>query len=395
MTHLTKEQIRRFRLHAHHLDTWYEKADVCQISGACGLQNSPPGAWETALHNRIHALTKEHLRQLLEEDKTLLQAWSFRGAPVVFPASERDVFLSALVPVPGEPWIYTQGIELALDFLNMSFDELLALLLQVMPKLKGQIIKSKVALDQTLADWVLPLLPQDRRLLWTAPSMYGNPEKQTVGGAAVSFLLRPCALMGHIVFGKREGAFPTFTDAQSWLNQPASPRADCEKQLVRNYLHCYGPASVGSFASWLGCSFAQAKRLWHGVEDEMESVCFDGKERFFLSVDKKALLCPPEPRRTLHLLGGHDPYLGLGDRDVILADKGWQKKLWQTVSNPGAVLWMGEIVGMWKPKKKGAKLEIEVTLRPGAAAPEQGLAELAERYALFTKATLEKLVFLP
>lgn len=28
MAELSKEQIRLFRLHTHHLDTWYPKADV-------------------------------------------------------------------------------------------------------------------------------------------------------------------------------------------------------------------------------------------------------------------------------------------------------------------------------------------------------------------------------
>lgn len=42
------EQIRNFRLHSHHLDAKYELADIESIAGACGLQNTPPGAWETA-----------------------------------------------------------------------------------------------------------------------------------------------------------------------------------------------------------------------------------------------------------------------------------------------------------------------------------------------------------
>ena len=50
---------------------------------------------------------------------------------------------------------------------------------------------------------MLPVLPAEKRDLWNQPSMYGSPDKQTVGGAVVSFLLRPCAFMGLVVFGRR------------------------------------------------------------------------------------------------------------------------------------------------------------------------------------------------
>lgn len=81
--------------------------------------------------------------------------------------------------------IWTDGIGLALDALGMEFDEVLALVRLVMPRLDEVTIASKVALDQTLADWVEPLLPPEKRVAWRAPSMYGNPDKQTVGGGVV------------------------------------------------------------------------------------------------------------------------------------------------------------------------------------------------------------------
>ncbi len=154
MMELTMEQIRYFRLHAHHLDRFYEPADLISVTGACGLQNTPPGAWETALFNRIPAYSKNAARQLLA-DKSLLQAWSIRGLPLVFPSRESDVFLSSLSAAEDEPWIYTKGISLALELLEMDFDEVLDLLLQVMPQLDHHIITSKAALDETIAGWLL------------------------------------------------------------------------------------------------------------------------------------------------------------------------------------------------------------------------------------------------
>ena len=109
MTEVTLNQVRSFRLRAHHLDREYGKTEVYRAAGACGLQNSPPGAWETALYNRIPECGREEMERLLYREKTLLQAWSFRGLPVIFPAGESSVFLGALAAQGEEPWIYTLG----------------------------------------------------------------------------------------------------------------------------------------------------------------------------------------------------------------------------------------------------------------------------------------------
>ena len=291
------EQARRHRLRAHHLDRAYGIEDAAELAGACGMQNTPPGAWETALFNRAPACRREDAERLLYGEKTLVQAWSLRGAPVVFPAAESAAFLSALVPAKGEPWAYTKGIGLALDALGMEFDRLLELLVRAMPRLDDEAIASKVALDQTLADWVEPLLPANKRAAWRQPSMYGSPDKQTVGGAAVSFLLRPCSFMG---------------------------------------------------------------RMWKGIADELEPVEFGGKKAWALAADLDALASAEPPEREVLLLAGHDPYLDQRDRATLQVDVSLQRRIWKTVANPGVVVRNGEAVGTWTAKKQGAGLSVSL-----------------------------------
>lgn len=389
---ISREQARRFRLHAHHLDTWYQTADLGPVAGACGFQNSPPGAWEAALHNRIPALTRDDMRRLLEEEKTLLQAWSFRGAPVVFPTAESDAFLSALVARDAEPWIYTRGIQLALDALQMPFEEALRLLKQVMPNLEGETLTGKTDLDQTLAGWIQTLLPEAQRERWNSPSMYGNPERQTVGGAVVSFLLRPCAYLGLVVFGERRGISPTFTTYHNWTGHALEQTGLPEQRLVRKYLHCYGPASPGGLADWLGCSTSQARRIWQTVAGELEAVALEGRERYILSEDRALLQSPPPLERPAHLLSGHDPYLCLQDRELILDHRARQRQIWRTVSNPGAVLWKGEVVGIWSSKKQGAGLELAITLWNDTKLEKRELQALGEDYARFQQRKLSNLL---
>ena len=378
-------QIRAFRLRAHHLDRTYSYEEIPEAVGACGMQNTPPGAWENALYHRIPSCSLVQMKQLLygdpkslgysgcpkasETGRTLLQAWSLRGAPFVFPASESGVFLSALIPQAEEPWIYTRGIALALEYLGMEMEPLLELLKQVILRLDDTVITGKNALDQTLAEWMLPFLPKEKRELWNHPSMYGEPDRQTVGGAVVSFLLRPCALCGLVVFGRRMPEGPSFTSLKNWLGASLSleetARLEAQKALVRKYLHCYGPAIPAMFADWLGCSKEQARRLWDTVSEEMEEVQVCGKKAWILACDHGSLFSEPDFPRPVLLLNGYDPYLDQRDRAVLQPEKTLQRKLWRTVANPGAVIFQGKAVGIWTSRKKGNGLDVEVTLWPG------------------------------
>ena len=340
MEETSAEQVRNFRLHAHHLDACYGKDDVIAAISACGMQNSPPGAWEAALFNRVPACGAADRDRLLLEERTLMQAWSFRGAPVVFPAADSAAFLSALAAEGDESWIYT------------------------------------------LAAWIEPLLPERKRSLWNEPSMYGSPDKQTVGGAAVSFLLRPCSFKGLVVFGAREGASPTFTSYRSWLGRPLVPDPDAARKLVRKFLHCYGPSTPDRLAAWLGCSGAQARRLWKAAADEMEPVTFLGRKTQVLSADRERLLAPQPLERELLLLAAHDPYLDQRDRAVLQPDKTLQRRIWRTVANPGAIVYCGQVVGTWTGTKKGVGLEVKADWWDDAV-DERQVRALAEQHAAF------------
>ena len=272
------QAVRSFRLRAHHLDKMLPSGQIETAAGACGVQNSPPGAWETALFNRVEGCTLPELHDALYRRKTLLQAWSYRGVPVVFPTAESGIFLSPLAALEGEaPWIYTRGIALALEHLQMSFDSLLPLVKQAAGYLDAHTVQGKETLDRVLADAVRERLPSEKRTLWDSPSMYGAPDRQTVGGAAVSFLLRPCSFSGLVVFGCRRGGSPTFASFRSWLGRAPETPPDADRLLVRKFLHCHGPSTPALLAEWLGCSPAQARRLWNSVAQELEPVSVEGQ----------------------------------------------------------------------------------------------------------------------
>lgn len=387
---LSARQIRAHRLRAHHLDQKYPFGELLAVAGTCGLQNSPPGAWETAAFCRLKNCTLPQLHQALYQKKELLQAWSIRGVPLIFPTADSDVFLSALIAQEGEdPWIYTKGIGLALDHLGMSFAELLPLVESAAEYLEDHTIKSKEELDRVLAQLIAEQLPAQKQSLWNAPSMYGAPDRQTVGGAAVSFLLRPCSFKGLVVFGEREGISPTFTSPLRWLGHRLVPSAQGEAELARRFLHAYGPATPRAFADWLGSSPAQAKRLWQEIEAELEPVTAAGKKAFILQADRESFRCA-DAEESLLLLGPHDPYLDIRDRAILLEDTAAQRQVWRTVGNPGVILKGGKIIGIWKTRIQREKLSVSTTLWEPLSAPEQReLERQMEGYASFRGLALQ------
>lgn len=134
----------------------------------------------------------------------------------------------------------------------MAFDDLLPLVLQAAEYLETHTVTRKEALDAALAEIAEAALPAEKLPLWRAPSMYGP--RQTVGGAVVSFMLRPCAFRFRVVFGARDGIHPTFTSFRRWTGHMPAVPPDAEKRLVQKFLHAHGPADVSAFGAWLGCS---------------------------------------------------------------------------------------------------------------------------------------------
>lgn len=371
-----------WRLRAQHLDAPLGPGALAAAAGACGFQNTPPGAWELAAINRVRDITAAALREALYADKSLLQAWSLRGAPYVFPTAEAAAFLAPLAAQPGEePWIYTRGITAALDYLGMDFYELLPAVMDAARLLETREVRSKEELDRVLAAAAERAVPPEKLPLWRAGTMYGDPAKQSVGGAVVSFMLRPCAFAGLVVFGERRGAEPEFTSPLRWLGHGLGPMSGGAAELVRKFLHCYAPASVREFADWLGCSPAQARRLWAEVEPELEPVRFGGRVKYALASDAGDIP-GSAPGGGLLLLGPHDPYLDSRERDIIAPDVKAQRAIWRYSGNPGVVLRGGVAAGIWRGRVSGGAISVAVEPFAHLTGPERHvLAALAEHQA--------------
>lgn len=361
----SSDQVRRFRLAGHHLDARLPAGSLLRAAGACAVQNTPPGAAALSLHARLSGLTPDGVTRLLEVDKTLIQVWSLRASPHIFPTAEFPVFTRGLLPPDEDAQRqFILGITQALPLVQMSVAEIADFTAQAVRQvLDRRILENKQELDRALAAWIAPRLDAERAAAWAGPSLYARD--QTLGEALVSFTLRLVALRGLICFAPRKGNEAAFVRTDQWLGGDP-PQVDVDQaraELVRRYLRCYGPSTYRHFAAWAGIAPAQAKQAWGLLAAELVEVRVDGSPGWLLQEDLPRLESPP-PAGGVRFLPAHDPFLQLRDRAILVPDQALQRRIWRTVGSPGVLLANGEVIATWRATRKGSRLMI--TLEPFA-----------------------------
>lgn len=355
---LSRDQVLAFRLRAHGLDRRQPVSELLSAAGACGVQNSPPTSALQGLAARIDGLGPELFDELIA-DKTLLQTWSMRGAPFIFPTVDAAVFTTGVLP-PTEPG-RTQlivGVEPALRRVGIGLDELVKLLGEELAEVLAGRQLAINELGAELAAAVEPKLSPAQATAWRELGPYG--QRQPLGEAIVHFALRILTLQGVLCFAPRTANKAPFVLVDEWLGGPLPPAEATQAriELLRRYLRCYGPATPAEFASWLGVRVGDVAGWWEPAAAELTAVSFAGRRTWLLSESLAGLALASEVV-GVRLLPPGDPYTQQRDRDTIV-DRALQAQLWKPIGAPGALLADGEIVGSWRARKSGRTLTVSV-----------------------------------
>ena len=370
-----------FRLSGHHLSLRLPAGSLLEAAASCGIQDSPPGSAATALFARVQELTPAAIDQALAVDRTLLQAWSMRGSPVVFPTDDLPVFTLGLRPQDEEsqhafiaglldPMITEAGMTVS------KLEELAAK--AVLEALDGHVLTKR----QLGAELQKRMPAQLRR--WFEPHTF-----------FAANLVRLVSLRGVLCFAPRVGNEASFVRIDQWLDRspPKADPAQARAELVRRFLRCYGPSTPAHFAEWAGMALSDASSSWGSVEPDLVEVSLDGR-RCWLHRNDVAALESPGTARGVRLLPPHDMFLFQRDRAALISDVSRHKMVWRSAGNPGVVLVDGRVVGAWRPQKKGNKLLLAVMpfSRLDAAAREE-IEEEAVAMAPFREANTVEVRF--
>ena len=140
---------------------------------------------------------------------------------------------------------------------------------------------------------------------------------------------------------------------------PAMDPVEARHELVRRYLHVFGPARQEAFAAWAGISAASANTAFAAVGSSLVPVRTPIGAGWILAADEATFRAPPLPAAPARLLPSGDTFFLLqgADRELLVPDADRRAMLWTSRVWPGAVLVEGEVVGTWRRSQAVVSVE--------------------------------------
>ena len=131
---------------------------------------------------------------------------------------------------------------------------------------------------------------------------------------------------------------------------PSMDPRQARLELLRRYLHIFGPATPFAFARWAGIGRGEANAAFQTIADTLTPVRTPVGEAWILADDEPGFLSQPGRAAPARLLPSGDAYFLLweADREILIPEAKRRADLWTTRVWPGAVLVNGEIVGVWR-----------------------------------------------
>jgi hypothetical protein len=369
---LDRHQIVAFRMASHNLAERLGRRSLVKAAAACGIQETPLGSAGLALCARVDGLTPSALDGALLRKRTLVHLWSLRGAPYLIPSRDLDVFTAGALPFDrGSFDVFLGGWARMLEESGLEPFELLS----TMATATRTFLDGRTRDVNELRDALLRSVRSLSRIKRPREARHDMPEP----------LFRAVGLAGAACIVGGRGTDAVLARLDRWLEKEP-PRPDppvARAELVRRFLHCYGPSTPQRFAEWTARSLRDAKAAFELVAGELTEVHVAEGRAWLLSSDLKAIESPPSPS-GVRLLPVQDPFLQQRDRTVLLEEEGARRRLWRPVRGPGAVLVDGEIAGAWQARK--ARSRLQVSVEPFRRLPVRVRAQVekeAERLAPF------------
>jgi len=346
-----RAQVLAFRVRAQQLER-----DAGALAGTAVLDI---GVQDTGTDGGLWALANRGVDVSAVSGDDLATVWTVRGAPHLYLRSDLPSVAVAVQPFSDA------------DAGKRIFD--------ASRPLKAAGIANLTALDEVAANM---------RAVVTRPKVKGEVSAELAARMSAPYLrfCRPCNATHLYEMPFRLAALRAGLELQPRTSPPVlqripgfrrasrpSPRHD----VVRAYLRLLGPATPQQVAGYLDAPVKEVRARW--PEDSVE-VEVEGERRWLLADDADAL--DGSVPESVRLLSPFDLFLQARDRQLLVPEPTRAKELWPVLGRPGAVLARGEVTGVWRPRKSGSRLRVQVTPWGRVGASERrAVGEQAERLA--------------
>ncbi|MDI3408095.1 winged helix DNA-binding domain-containing protein [Streptomyces cavernicola] len=238
-------------------------ADLARTAGAMlGAHAQVLSAAELSLCLRHAGATRADVRAALWEAGTLTKTYGPRGTVHLLPTAELPLWTGALSALPMGRSPHPEGVRLT----GKQTDEVVA---AVADALDGACLTADELTEAVVArtgPWAGEL---------TVPAFQGRWPRWRQA-------LHTAAHRGALCFGPNRGRKVTYTRPRGVVPEPGDAAL---AELVRRYLHAYGPATPQSFAKWLAVSPSWAVSLFGSLGGRIEEVDFEGERAWVAAGD--------------------------------------------------------------------------------------------------------------
>lgn len=341
-------------------------ADV--VAAMCGAHAQVLTAAELSIAIRSTA-TRATIREALWDEHSLIKTRGPRGTVHLLPARDLPLWTGALGAIPSERSPFSAEIRLTPD----QTDAIIAAIADALVDAELTTDELTEAIVAAVGPWAGELVMPAFQGFW--------PRWRQIEDTAMN--------RGAICFAPNRGRKVTYTNPRRWLPtfQPLDgPTALAE--LLKRYLHSYGPATPRHFAQWLAMSPRWATDLFASLTAELQEVEVEGTRMWVVAGDTAFPAVPPA---GLRLLPYFDAYaVGSHPRDLVFPGPAAARALAGSQAGNFPVLLIdGVVAGVWHQRRAGKHLDLTVEpLAPLTAPQRRALDEQAERIATFLNATL-------
>ncbi len=336
---LTWPQVLAWRVAQQRLDKPAPRDQMLAVvRDICGLQAQVMSAAALALAARVADVTPDDVADALWKQRTMVKLWAMRGTLHLLPASDIPIYVAAASA--------TRRFHMRagwLKYYGLTSEEMAAFLEATRTILSDQPISRT----------------QFAEVVVTQTGAAGLSTALLSGWGSV---LKPASYHGYLCFGPSQGQNVTFVQTQRWLADWQDVDEEYAiAEVVRRYLHAYGPMPMEAFASWWGVAAADAKRMFRRVSEEIVAVEVEGWEGWALASDIPHM--EQATATSVRLLGNFDPYiLGAGRSRTAIVPEAHMARVFRIAGWVSPVLLVnGMVAGVWQytQQRKGIDIRVE------------------------------------
>jgi hypothetical protein len=315
--------------------------DAADVAAAiCGAHAQVLSAAELSIALRLPAGTRTTVREALWSERSLVKTRGPRGTVHLLAARDLPMWTGALSALP-------RGRSPFPDDVRMT-DE--------------QVERVIEAIDVVLADAELTVDELTEALMdvagpWAGDRVMDAFQDKWPRWRQIEHL---AAYRGVLCYGPDRARRATYTGPRRWLPgfRPADPE-DALAELLRRYLHAYGPARPQHVAQWLAVPRTWAMELFERAAGQLERVTVDGVPAWTVAGDTGA---PSAPPTGVRLLPYFDAYtVGCHPRELVFPGPAAERALAGGQGGNYPVLLIdGVAAGVWHQRRSGRTLHITV-----------------------------------